>query len=98
MTSSRWQSEESYEPIRSMDRIQLAWEFLRRNPDYRRDYRNAVASNRHQPDAVPSTKTGVVIDPVWGLSYCLGSQTWCAATTCVLVPDDPCRGCAVSLY
>ncbi|MFM9587728.1 transcriptional regulator domain-containing protein, partial [Streptomyces caniscabiei] len=40
MTSSRWQSEESYEPIRSMDRIQLAWEFLRRNPDYRRDYRN----------------------------------------------------------
>jgi len=98
MANSRWQSKESYDPVRSLDRIELAWEFLRRNPDYRRDYRYALASDRRQSDAAPPTKTGVVIDPVWGLSYCLGSQTWCLAATDILVSDNPCHSCAVGLY
>jgi len=97
MATSRWQSRENYDPLKSLDRIDLAWEFIRRNPDYRLDYRHAQAAHRRQSGPEKSS-TGIVIDPVWGLSYCLGSQTWCATTDCVLVSDDPCCGCALRLY
>jgi Family of unknown function (DUF6499) len=37
-----WRSAAAYAYVEDLNRAELAWEFLRRNPDYRRDYRAAA--------------------------------------------------------
>ena len=41
-----WRSEASYDYIDKLTPGDLAWEFLRRNPDYRNAYRDLVATGR----------------------------------------------------
>jgi hypothetical protein len=36
-----WQSQEAYQGLASLAPHQLAWEFLRRNPDYQRDFKKS---------------------------------------------------------
>jgi hypothetical protein len=36
---SDWRSSAIYEYLYDLDASEFAWEFLRRNPDYRRDYK-----------------------------------------------------------
>jgi hypothetical protein len=37
-----WRSQSAYDYLNELKPSELAWEFLRRNPDYKRDYRTAV--------------------------------------------------------
>ena len=41
-----WRSEAAYDYIDKLTPGDLAWEFLRRNPDYRNAYRDLVATGR----------------------------------------------------
>ena len=94
MANSDWQSKESYLPARSLDRVGLAWEFLRRNGDYQREYRGAQASQSQIVEPLPSLGTGGAIDPVWGLSFRCQPETRCLAASGLVVAGDPCLGCA----
>ena len=45
-----WRSQNAGDALKELDRAGLAWEFLRRNPEYREDYRRAlerIAIRRH---------------------------------------------------
>ena len=37
-----WRSQDAGDALKELDRAGLAWEFLRRNPEYREDYRRAL--------------------------------------------------------
>jgi hypothetical protein len=37
-----WRSQDAGDALNALDRAGLAWEFLRRNPEYREDYRRAL--------------------------------------------------------
>ncbi len=37
-----WRSEAAYAYLNDLKPAELAWEFLRRNPEYQRDYRTAA--------------------------------------------------------
>ena len=41
-----WRSEAAYDYIDALTPGDLAWEFLRRNPDYRKSYRELIAVGR----------------------------------------------------
>lgn len=43
--ASRWRSAEAYDYVDELSAADLAWEYLRRNPDYRHDFQTA------RPDA-----------------------------------------------
>lgn len=45
-----WRSETAYDYIDKLTPGDLAWEFLRRNPDYRKSYEDAVAAGRLTED------------------------------------------------
>lgn len=61
--ASNWRSSATYEYLNELDPAEFAWEYLRRNPEYRRDYRTAI---RQEPasddDAEASTQP-------WGLRF-----------------------------
>lgn len=59
-----WRSPSDYEYLRQLDRAELAWEFLRRNPDYQKDFARIV-------DA--SSREAVAIAERWGLCFRLRS-------------------------
>lgn len=42
--TSRWRSSEAYDYLDSLDSPDLAWEWLRRNPEYQKDYARADSS------------------------------------------------------
>lgn len=46
MGEADWRSDERYAAVNEFSPAELAWEFLRRNPDYQQDFRtwNEVAS------------------------------------------------------
>jgi Family of unknown function (DUF6499) len=58
-----WRSPADYEPLQNLDTVGLAWEFLRRNPDYRRDHSEIVST--------PSVDTIGVEESMrpWGLCF-----------------------------
>ena len=37
-----WRSQDAGDALKELDRAGLAWKFLRRNPEYREDYRRAL--------------------------------------------------------
>ncbi|WP_247343486.1 MULTISPECIES: DUF6499 domain-containing protein [unclassified Bradyrhizobium] len=48
MSTYDWRSAESYQPAITSGEIEdFAWELLRRNPEYQRDYREARAKGGH---------------------------------------------------
>jgi hypothetical protein len=64
-----WRSAEAYTYLNDLDPAELAWEFLRRNSDYQRDYRATVRKAGDQAQ---------FSDPVaghWGLRFRDRSQS-----------------------
>lgn len=45
MAASDWQSAAAYEYVRNLDPADIAWEFLRRNPEYQQDYDRIAREN-----------------------------------------------------
>ena len=58
-----WRSPAAYAYLNDLDLAGFAWEFLRRNPDYRRNFRSVVGK--------PKPQTQLVQRPVthWGLRF-----------------------------
>jgi hypothetical protein len=83
MAKCDWRRPETYETLRNLDATGLAWEFLRRNPDYQRDY---VRSNN---TAIPIEQPPEVRH--WGLSFPCRSQAFSPRASRVLVVLD-CAG------
>ena len=65
LSDDDWRSEERYLGLDRASPSDLAWEFLRRNPGYQKDFEN-VGSRR-----AFSAETGVRTDPIprWGLTF-----------------------------
>ncbi|MGH0223157.1 transcriptional regulator domain-containing protein [Sinorhizobium meliloti] len=58
-----WRSGTAYDYVDALTPSQLAWEFLRRNPEYRKAFQELVSSGRISPhDAVAFAKQ-------WGLRF-----------------------------
>lgn len=64
-----WQNSERYDAVSEFDRAGLAWEFVRRDPQYR----DIVAVDDAAPSIVPTGVTIVPDEPppldTWGLSF-----------------------------
>lgn len=65
MSKEDWRLRAAYEYAAGMDRAGLAWEFLRRNPDYRTAYEAAPAQADDGTDG-PARR--------WGLRFPGGSK------------------------
>jgi hypothetical protein len=50
-----WRNEDDYEYIETLEASELAWECLRRNPEYRAQY--------------PQMRDGLVSSTAWGLRF-----------------------------
>lgn len=61
--TSRWRSSESYDYVDSLIAPDLAWEWLRRNVDYHRDFADA-ARQTINPD-----RSATLIRDRWGLRF-----------------------------
>ncbi|QOZ36383.1 transcriptional regulator domain-containing protein [Bradyrhizobium sp. CCBAU 53421] len=57
-----WRSEEAYSGLKNAEAADLAWEWLRRDPDYQKDY--AILSRRGR-----SSATTERFRRKWGLSF-----------------------------
>src|SRR6266853_873970 len=58
-----WRSEAAYAYLNDLTPAELAWEFLRRNPEYQRDYRTAADATPDQAELPESLITQ------WGLRF-----------------------------
>lgn len=65
MGDEDWRSEERYAGLEHASPSSLAWEFLRRNPDYQRDF------DRIKRRRAFSAEPGANADPIqrWGLTF-----------------------------
>lgn len=77
--ASDWRSSAKYEYLNQLDKAELAWEFLRRNPDYQRDYRTTI---RRKPDDEGETEAS---PQRWGLRFRDRSEAGWRSITLVLV-------------
>ena len=62
-----WRSQDAVDALLQLDRAGLAWEFLRRNPDYREDFRQTlqrIASGEISEEAAMTE-----FSRRWGLSF-----------------------------
>jgi Family of unknown function (DUF6499) len=62
-----WRSQVAVDALLELDRAGLAWEFLRRNPDYREDFRQTlqrIALNEISEDAAMTE-----FSRRWGVSF-----------------------------
>ena len=66
MPDRDWRSKAAYDDLNTAPLRMLAWEYLRRNPDYVREYRDAMTS----PDAATDDVTAAR----WGLRFPDGSN------------------------
>ena len=62
-----WRSQDAADSLKELDRSGLAWEFLRRNPEYREDYRQAL--QRIASGAIAEEAAMAEISRRWGLSF-----------------------------
>jgi transcriptional regulator len=92
-----WRDPASYEYTRDLTREGWAWEFLRRNPNYRKSWRDQLGP---ATDRTKKTKARVAAPAavsaaaaVWGLLSFRGSRLCCAARGDPLVSGDI-VGCA----
>ncbi len=63
MPHSDWRSPAAYDRARELEPSGLAWECLRRNPDYHRDHR-ALARSKSDPVLITAFRRR------WGLCFC----------------------------
>jgi len=76
-----WRSQHAVDALLGLDRAGLAWEFLRRNPDYREDFRQTlqrIASGEISEEAAVTE-----FSRRWGVSFRLRSRP-----TSEREPDD----------
>src|ERR1700733_7973177 len=62
-----WRSPNAGDALRHLDRAGLAWEFLRRNPEYREDYRRAL--ERIAAGAITEEAAMAASSRRWGLAF-----------------------------
>jgi hypothetical protein len=62
-----WRSQDAGDPLKELDRAGLAWEFLRRNSEYREDYRRAL--ERIASGVITEEAAMTEISRRWGLSF-----------------------------
>ena len=60
--ASDWRSSATYEYLNDLDPAEFAWEYLRRNPEYRRDFRTIVREPTSDDDTEASAR-------LWGLRF-----------------------------
>jgi len=58
-----WRISTAYEYVNDLDAPDLAWEFLRRNPEYQQDYK------RLKGHGLDEDKAEVALANKWGLSF-----------------------------
>jgi len=58
-----WRSPAAYSYLNDLDLAGFAWEFLRRNPDYRRNFRSVVGKPKGQTQFAQQSMTR------WGLRF-----------------------------
>lgn len=63
MLTIDWQASETYEYVNNIPAAGLAWEFLRRNEDYNRDYAELMSQKRAAKDQLDHFSTH------WGLRF-----------------------------
>ena len=63
MPHTNWRSPQAYDRARELEPSGLAWECLRRNPDYHRDHR-ALARSKSDPVVIMAFRRR------WGLCFC----------------------------
>lgn len=65
-----WRDEDAYAELEQLDRRGFAWEYLRRNPDYRRQRTLSDEAAASIFTGVPVLRTSAVtIPPIWGLRF-----------------------------
>ena len=57
-----WRLPESYKSVQSADNVAIAWECLRRNTDYQREYEVMVTAG-HDPEVSPEFRRK------WGICF-----------------------------
>lgn len=70
MAAGNWRSAAAYEYVRNLDPADIAWEFLRRNPEYQQDYGRVIREtldDRHEAELLER----------WGLRFRERSQPHC---------------------
>ena len=80
-----WRSPTAYEHLSDIDAAGLAWELLRRNPDYRNDYSQAdrMRALGAGAEALPGSARS------WGLTFLDRPRYWRRSPGSVLVPRRP---------
>jgi hypothetical protein len=79
MAPTDWRRPESYDYLGDLDSTGLAWEFLRRNPDYQRAYRACSAAKPPIRDDLTAP-----IRP-WGLTFSRRSRAFDPRPSRILV-------------
>ena len=64
MPRSDWRSPTAYAYVSDLDPSGLAWEFLRRNPEYRREYRAVSEGSQSNDQAEAFARR-------WGMRFCV---------------------------
>jgi hypothetical protein len=59
----RWRISTAYDYVNELDAPDLAWEFLRRNPEYRQDYA------RLKQRGLDEDQAAAALSAKWGLSF-----------------------------
>lgn len=73
-----WRTDSAYDYTEHLSPSDLAWEFLRRNEDYRREY------SATQAGALTGAQHEQSISDLWGLSFRGRPFTECAHLACFL--------------
>lgn len=84
--SERWRSEAAYNYVDELRPSELAWEFLRRNPEYQKAYRQLVSIDRLTEQAARE------FAEQWGLRFRRRSHSLSARTADLLDPANRSRG------
>ncbi|MDF3811239.1 DUF6499 domain-containing protein (plasmid) [Rhodopseudomonas sp. BAL398] len=82
---SDWRSEAAYDYIDQLTPSDLAWEFLRRNPEYRSSYAQLVATGQISPEAAAAFARH------WGLHFRCRSTRQRPVSTDLLDPTSRSR-------
>ncbi len=75
-----WRSESAYEYVDDLDPAGLAWEFLRRNSEYREDFERLVDHGELSPSAAAT------LSDKWGLRFRLAPEHSCRGWSYLLDP------------
>ena len=62
-----WRSQDAVDALLELDRAGLAWEFLRRNPDYREDFRQTL--QRVATGEISEEAAMTEFSRRWGVSF-----------------------------